>query len=299
MELRQINAFVTLADTLNFTRAADLLYISQSTLSKQLSALESELGVCLLARDTHSTLLTENGMAFLQEARKILTHVDRATEAAKLSRPDYTFNNLIIGFDSHLNNSPMTGAYMDLFASFTTRFPDTVVEMRDMEISKLYRAFSSDEIDIAFALQEVAIDSAFSPDTFNSVTIFEDHFVFLFPDTVNEDHSSTQLIELINKYNRVFLARHSALFASSAKIFQLLGVFPSVQFNDSFADTLMRVSRGDGFTICPLRQYELLGTDSIVAVPCDTENLFASMVAVWKKSNTNRYIQEFLNPDAH
>jgi hypothetical protein len=59
-----------LADTLNFTRASELLYISQPTLSKQISALENELNAKLLIRDTHSVLLTDSGTVFLSEARK-------------------------------------------------------------------------------------------------------------------------------------------------------------------------------------------------------------------------------------
>lgn len=52
MEIRQLKYFAAVADTLNFSRAAETLFISQSALSKQIADLERELGMVLLQRDT-------------------------------------------------------------------------------------------------------------------------------------------------------------------------------------------------------------------------------------------------------
>lgn len=51
MEIRQLKYFAAVADTLNFSRAAETLFISQSALSKQIADLERELGMVLLQRD--------------------------------------------------------------------------------------------------------------------------------------------------------------------------------------------------------------------------------------------------------
>lgn len=61
MELRQLTYFVTAAQTLNFSEAARTLYVTQSTLSQQIKALEDELGTVLFQRDSHSVALTESG----------------------------------------------------------------------------------------------------------------------------------------------------------------------------------------------------------------------------------------------
>jgi DNA-binding transcriptional LysR family regulator len=83
MELRQLRYFVTLADELHFGRAAAREHIVQSALSQQVQRLERELGVRLLHRSTHHVELTPAGAAFLVEARQIMDHVGRATQAAR------------------------------------------------------------------------------------------------------------------------------------------------------------------------------------------------------------------------
>ena len=62
MEIRQLKYFAAVADTLNFSRAAETLFISQSALSKQIADLERELGMVLLQRDKRSVRLTPAGM---------------------------------------------------------------------------------------------------------------------------------------------------------------------------------------------------------------------------------------------
>ena len=77
MELRQLRYFVAVADTLNFSRAAESLYVSQSALSKQISELEQELGVALFDRDRRSVALTSAGQLLLPEAKDILMRSEK------------------------------------------------------------------------------------------------------------------------------------------------------------------------------------------------------------------------------
>lgn len=65
MELRQLRYFVRTAERLNFSDAARSLYVTQSTLSQQIKALEDELGTTLFQRDSHSVFLTESGSKLL------------------------------------------------------------------------------------------------------------------------------------------------------------------------------------------------------------------------------------------
>lgn len=83
MELRHLRYFATVAEHLNFTKAAARLRVAQPALSRQIRDLEDELGVQLLERGPRAVKLTEAGAAYLTEARAIL---ERSDEAAKLVR---------------------------------------------------------------------------------------------------------------------------------------------------------------------------------------------------------------------
>jgi len=103
MEFRQLRYFLTLAEELHFGRAAAREHIVQSALSQQLQRLERELAVRLLERTTHYVRLTPAGNAFLVEARRILSHIERAAAAAQRaasSAPALRVGIVDAGYDS-------------------------------------------------------------------------------------------------------------------------------------------------------------------------------------------------------
>ncbi len=77
MELRVLNYFLTVAKEGNITRAAELLHITQPTLSRQLIELESELGVQLFHRGKRQVTLTEAGILLQQRAKEIVSLVEK------------------------------------------------------------------------------------------------------------------------------------------------------------------------------------------------------------------------------
>ena len=72
MELRQLEAFVAVAEECTFTRAASRLYVAQSGLSATIRSLERELQAPLFVRSTRRVALTPAGSALLPEARRTL-----------------------------------------------------------------------------------------------------------------------------------------------------------------------------------------------------------------------------------
>src|SRR3954467_1619292 len=79
--LQQLAYFVAVADVRSFTRAADAVGVAQPTLSRQLRALEDELGAPLVQRSRGSLTLTAAGEAVLPLARRVLADVQAARTA--------------------------------------------------------------------------------------------------------------------------------------------------------------------------------------------------------------------------
>ena len=83
MSLAQIRYFVTVAEEGNVGRAAQRLYVAQPAVSRQIRALEDELGTPLFARTTRGMALLPPGQVFLDHARAILAALDRAVDATR------------------------------------------------------------------------------------------------------------------------------------------------------------------------------------------------------------------------
>ncbi|MCM2975089.1 LysR family transcriptional regulator [Priestia aryabhattai] len=77
MEIRVLRYFLTVAREGNITKAADVLHVTQPTLSRQLKDLEQELGKKLFIRSSHSIILTDEGMLLRNRAEEIVNMVDK------------------------------------------------------------------------------------------------------------------------------------------------------------------------------------------------------------------------------
>lgn len=80
MELRVLRYFLTVVHEENITRAADILHITQPTLSRQLAAMEEELGVRLFDRGSRRIVLTEEGMLLRRRAEEIISLADKTEQ---------------------------------------------------------------------------------------------------------------------------------------------------------------------------------------------------------------------------
>lgn len=86
MELRVLEYYLMVAREENITKAAELLHITQPTLSRQLMQLEEELGVCLFERRKHHILLTDDGLLLKRRAQELVELADKTKK--EFSRED-------------------------------------------------------------------------------------------------------------------------------------------------------------------------------------------------------------------
>lgn len=118
MELRVLRYFLTVARVENFTKAADILNITQPTLSRQLADLEEELGTQLFIRGKRKVSLTEDGMLLLQRSEQILTIADR-TEQEFLNRKNLVGGTIAIGSVESLSSEILS----EMITAFNIEFP--------------------------------------------------------------------------------------------------------------------------------------------------------------------------------
>ena len=83
MELRHLRYFAALADELSFTRAAEKVHVTQSTLSHQIKQLETELGHRLFEREGKRVIMTEAGEGLLANVTKILREIDESVRTVR------------------------------------------------------------------------------------------------------------------------------------------------------------------------------------------------------------------------
>ncbi|WP_196771561.1 LysR family transcriptional regulator [Mycobacterium colombiense] len=144
MELRQLEAFVAVATELHFGRAAQKLYMGQSTLSELIRRLETELGAQLLTRSTRRVALTPAGAELLDRARVVLDEVASATAAVHRSVEGEVGT-------VHLGITPPVGRVLapHLAAALHIDAPEVELVVRRMWLTDLTRAVAEGTVDVA------------------------------------------------------------------------------------------------------------------------------------------------------
>lgn len=118
MELRVLNYFLMVAREENITKAAQLLHLTQPTLSRQLMQLEEELGVKLFHRSKHSIILTEEGMLLKRRAQELVALSEKTVQELS-HKDDVVSGEIAIGCGETQNMSTLS----EQIASFQKQYP--------------------------------------------------------------------------------------------------------------------------------------------------------------------------------
>ncbi len=144
MEIRQLEAFVAVAEELHFGRAATRLRLAQSPLSQTIRKLERELGVTLFDRSTRSVALTPSGQALLPHAHRVFEELELGRQATRAVSGD-VYGTVNLGFSGALNHRtlpPLTRAVrrrypqvtLNLVAGVLTRDGVTQIERGSLDL---------------------------------------------------------------------------------------------------------------------------------------------------------------------
>ncbi len=151
IDLRQMRYFVAVAETLHFGRAAERLHVSQPPLSRQIAALERELGATLFERHSRQVRLTPAGQRFLEDARSVLAAFDEACRSARLVEQG-ELGELHVGFMMHAALSSVP----PLTREFVSRHPHVRLHLREVLPSALVDAVLKGELDAGIGFLPVA-----------------------------------------------------------------------------------------------------------------------------------------------
>jgi DNA-binding transcriptional LysR family regulator len=151
--LRQLRAFVAVAQEQSITRAAGRLHLTASALSMLVSSLEAELAVRLFERTTRRVVLTEEGQALLPSVQMVFKDLDQAFDGLRQLSARRRGRFAVA-------TSPLLAATLlpQLLASFRLRFPDIAVDLLDLPVDGIAQAVREGRADfgVCTADQEVA-----------------------------------------------------------------------------------------------------------------------------------------------
>ncbi len=148
MELRNLITFIHVAELGSFTKAADQLGYSQSTVSFQIKQLEDELGCLLFERINHTILLTECGHNLVSYAHKVRTLTEDFKESLS-GKEDCSGHIHIVAPDS-VCEEMISFRYND----FHSKYPDISIRFSTGDTSDMLNMLNHNEADIIITLDQ-------------------------------------------------------------------------------------------------------------------------------------------------
>lgn len=189
MELRNINTFLKVAGTQNFSKAAEQLGYSQSAVTVQIRQLENELQTQLFERIGKRVYLTEKGQEFVSYANDIMRVTDNARDFAKQS--DALEGTLRIGGVESI----CTALLPDLLLKFYQICPNIQVTIKSGTTDELMEMAKSNEIDFVYTLDKKILGKEWT-----RAVITEEEIVFVtLADKINNSSGKISIQQLIEK----------------------------------------------------------------------------------------------------
>ena len=156
MDIQRISYFLTVAECLNFTKAAARHHLAQTAMSRHICALENELGVMLFVRNNRAVRLTEAGEAFVGPAAKLLQDWNQALDAVRRAG-SVRHGSVRLAFGPH--EKPLV---TETVRQFHDRYPEIDLQMSQHGYKELADGFASGRFDLVYSTVRIprALDNA-------------------------------------------------------------------------------------------------------------------------------------------
>ncbi|MEH2454708.1 LysR family transcriptional regulator [Nostoc sp.] len=283
MELRQLKYFVTVAEELNFRRAAERLFMEQPPLSRQIRQLENELQVELFHRSKRGVTLTLSGQAFLDEARLTLAQAERAAKAAQqASQPQA----LAIGFSICAFNRVLP----KLIQAYRQQYPDVVVTLTELSSEAQIQALLNNAIDIGFVHAPIV-----HLDLLTFTFLSEPLVVALPPDHSLVDHEQIDLRSLATEpFIICSEAVKPEMYAQVMQLCHQTGFSPRIVQEASSPEVLLGLV-ASGMGICLVAEgAEIRHRAGVIYRPLSTPTPILEIAAAWRKQSVSLILKDFL-----
>lgn len=236
MEIRHLGEFVVLAEVGNYTEAAEMLFISQSTLSKHIQNLEIELGVQLIDRTTKSFKVSEYGQLLMPFAKEIVNLQNQYNAALQKKLPSER-EILTIGSIRSMAQYNI----IDILASFKKTRPQSTVKV----IHSTYEGTPLYGQKLKEILRQKICELAFiriydeSDDDLVKIPYISDHLVVVLP--VNHPLASSNSIPItsLKDIGLLLLEEGSHLYKSCIRLCKENGFEPKVVHSDAKPENII------------------------------------------------------------
>ncbi len=145
MNLKQLEAFVRVAETKNFSTAAKMLFLTQPTVSAHISSLERELNTCLLVRNTKGVALSEAG-------KELYAYAEQMLELEQKIRERFGLTGRQSGSVLRIAASTIPAQYLlpDIMARFRKEYPEEQLKLFETDSSGVVDMILSHKADVGF-----------------------------------------------------------------------------------------------------------------------------------------------------
>lgn len=288
MEIRQLRYFIAVADTLNFSRAAESVYLSQSALSRQIMDLEKEVGLPLLRRSTRQVELTEAGKALQKSAKELISRWEKmlpevrnqVAEAAQAL-------SLTIGVDARaLANPVRRHRFLGTIYEMRRSYPGLRVLLRNRDYQELMKGLSDGTLDCALVLdRELEQKSDFQQEAYG-----QEEMVLVFRS--ENAHRAGDHAHVIMNRGLILVDKEPQGLYHIIHMLSDLRLEPQIRFCESLEDMTMTVETGESAAILPESVVAKLHNPELqtLHLPSDHGKLTLSMI--WSKNQANPLIPE-------